>query len=88
MLGVITHYLALFVITLVAGLALIAPAVFRHKIGNAVGVTDYFRLARRYGSRCSGPPLRPTATVTVSTATVPAPVTYCICHQSFPGAGL
>ncbi len=41
-----------------------------------------------YGSRCSGPPLRPTATVTVSTATVFAPVTYCMLYQSLPGAGL
>jgi hypothetical protein len=44
-LGVITHYLALFVITIVAGLALIAPPVFGREIGHAVAVTDYLRLA-------------------------------------------
>jgi hypothetical protein len=44
-LGVVTHYLALFVISLLAGAALIAPQVFGKEIGHAVGLTDYIRLA-------------------------------------------
>ena len=43
--GVVTHYLALFVITIVTGLALIAPQVYAHNIQHAVSVADYVRLA-------------------------------------------
>jgi hypothetical protein len=44
-LGVITHYLALFLITIVAGFGLIAPPVFAGEIHHPVSAGDYIRLA-------------------------------------------
>jgi hypothetical protein len=44
-LGVITHYVALFVLALVTGLALIVPPVYGREIGHAVNLSDYVRLA-------------------------------------------
>jgi hypothetical protein len=43
-LGVLAHYVALFLLTLLAAVTLIAPPVLAHELGHAVGLRDYLRL--------------------------------------------
>src|ERR1700730_557543 len=44
-LGMVTHYLALFVICAIAAAALIPPSVFQVQVRHEVGAADYLRLA-------------------------------------------
>jgi hypothetical protein len=44
-LGVITHYVALFVLAIVTGVALITPLVYGREVGHAAALSDYLRLA-------------------------------------------